>query len=127
MKKMTLGAMILGFVALTAGCVSNPLKGGWRYSDGNAVIGLEVKKGDECEIRLSRFLGKDLKKSCRYEPNKQAVSPSATSPKSYLLYLRNDEGQCDVFADFEFIHDSQAGIVTFLVGDTPFKMQKIRN
>lgn len=107
------------------GCASNPMVGQWRFNDASGTsIGLAIGKEDECTLSLSRFLGKSSEKGCRYSLNERAASSDAEAPKKYLVYLKDDNGQCDVFADFEFEHDKNAGILTFLVGETPFVMQK---
>lgn len=119
-------AISLAVLAMvTTGCASNPLVGKWRYNDTSGTsIGLELAKENECTLSLSRFLGKDSEKGCRYSLNEREARDDAEAPKKYLVYLKDDSGKCDVFADFEFEHDKDAGILTFLVGDTPFVMQK---
>lgn len=111
-------------VVITAGCTSNPVVGDWRYSDGNTVIDLSVQDKEACELSLSRFVNKDLKRACRYELNKMKVKAADSPVQSYLVYLHDDAGRCDAFADFEFTHDVNSGLLTFLVGDTPFYMQQ---
>lgn len=125
MKKYSIYLGLLGVLSLLTACSSNPIQGRWQFSDGSTVIGLTLAGDDECELSLSRFIRDDLKKSCRYEPNKEVTkSIDSEGQHGYLLFLKDEAGRCDVFPDFEFFHDEVAGLVTFLVGDTPFIMQK---
>lgn len=121
---------LCGALSLLAGCASNPLEGQWQYSDGNTTIGLDLQSDDRCELSLSRFVRDDLKRVCRYELNKYGVESGVinaeTDRERYLIFLHDDAGNCDVFADFEFAYDKDAGLVHFLVGDTPFAMQKVK-
>lgn len=123
MKALAIIAALCAMAAIT-GCASSPVSGNWKYSDGNTKIGLDLLDGEACELSLSRFVSQDLKRQCRYELNKMKVKNAEAAQKSYLIYLHDDAGRCDAFADFEFIHDSNSGLLTFLVGDTPFYMQK---
>lgn len=121
MKLASVGVIL----TMLAGCASNPLLGQWRYNDESGTsIGLALNKESECTLSLSRFLGKNSEKGCRYSINEARPITDPQAPKKYLLYLKDDAGKCDVFADFEFEHDVGAGILTFLVGETPFVMQK---
>lgn len=125
MKAVKLPACSILLAALMSGCASNPLVGEWRYNDPNGTsIGLALANEQECTLSLSRFLGKASEKGCRYSLNELEQSSEPEAPKKYLVYLKDANGQCDVFADFEFEHDKNAGLVTFLVGETPFVMQK---
>ncbi|HEY7772408.1 MAG TPA: hypothetical protein VIC26_04450 [Marinagarivorans sp.] len=116
-------------LVLLTGCASNPLEGQWQYSDGNTTIGLDLQDGERCELSLSRFVRDDLQRVCRYELNKYGVESGVIDAKEdrerYLIFLHDDAGNCDAFADFEFAYDKEAGLVHFLVGDTPFAMQKL--
>lgn len=113
------------FAITMSGCATNPLVGNWRYNDTTGTsIGLALDKEEECTLSLSRFLGKSSEKGCRYSLNERETVADPEAPKKYLVYLKDDNGKCDVFADFEFEHDANAGILTFLVGETPFVMQK---
>ena len=85
------------------GCASNPMLGEWQYQHQATSIGLELKADEECNLSLDRFVKKNLKKSCRYEPNAHASANN--QGKSYLVFLRDEEGHCDVFADFEFLYE----------------------
>lgn len=125
--RMILKGCVAGLVVLmTAGCASNPVAGNWQYADGNTVIGLNLKGKEACELSLLRFVSSDLKRKCRYELNKMHVKKDAQSPiEHYLVYLHDEQGRCDAFADFEFTHDTHANLVTFLVGEAPFYMQKL--
>jgi hypothetical protein len=117
---ITMGCTI-GVCGLSA-CASTGMKGQWRYEDANAIIGLNIKNKDSCELSMSRFMAEPLKKDCRFSTNKQAVAPEGKA--AYLIFLKDANGQCDVFADFEFVHDNAAQSLTLLVGDTPFEMKK---
>ena len=119
--------LMLG-VALSslAGCATNSLQGQWQYSDGNTMIGLNLQSEELCELSLSRFVRDDLKKTCRYETNKHDKVTDPKAPQGYLVFLHDDAGNCDVFADFEFNYDRDAELLTFLVGDTPFVMERLK-
>ena len=121
-KLMAISAV---FAAL-AGCASNPLVGQWRYNNASGTtVGLDLDEDEQCSLSMARFLGRDLEKGCRYSLNEQVTpDPKADEKASYLIYLKDDNGKCDVFADFEFDYDPNQGVVTFFVGDTPFVMQK---
>lgn len=125
LKTAITAAGVTACTMIMTGCASNPLVGNWRYNDTSGTsIGLALEKKDECTLSLSRFLGKSSEKGCRYSLNERESLKDPEAPKKYLVYLKDENGQCDVFADFEFEHDKNAGILTFLVGETPFVMQK---
>ncbi|WP_394203716.1 hypothetical protein [Marinagarivorans algicola] len=112
-------------VSMMVGCASSPIAGKWQYSEGNTVIGLDIQGKETCELSLLRFVSSDLKRKCRYERNALHVKQDAQSPiEHYLIYLHDEQGRCDAFADFEFTHDTHANLITFLVGEAPFYMQK---
>ncbi len=116
-------ALVVVFCCLYfAACSHHPLTGEWKHQNKGIVIGLDLKRSDECNLKLSRFLGNTLEKGCRYERNDKA--PNNSNGEHYLIFLRDETGHCDVFADFEFVYEEQADVISFLVGDTPFLMKK---
>ena len=124
MKKIVIS---LGVVLTSlGGCASNGMQGQWQYSDGNTTIGLGLHPKELCEISLSRFVRDDLKKTCRFELNKHTKETDPKAPKNYLIFLHDDAGNCDVFADFEFNYENGADVLTFMVGDAPFVMEKLK-
>ncbi|MDZ7923451.1 MAG: hypothetical protein U5M23_05190 [Marinagarivorans sp.] len=128
---MKIIALITGSILMTglAGCASNNLVGRWAYESDNVSIGLNIKDSEACELSLTRFLAKDAKKDCRFSERKPSLKPATTdaenkNKKQYLLYLADDSGHCDILPDFEFDVDTKAGLLTLLVGEQPFVMQK---
>ncbi len=115
-------------VVLTSlgGCATSGIPGKWQYTDGNTTIGLNLQAKELCEISLSRFVRDDLNKTCRFEKNKHTKEADPKAPKRYLIFLHDDAGNCDVFADFEFSYAPGDDVLTFLVGDTPFVMEKLQ-
>lgn len=115
----------LGVTLLLIGCTSQPLLGRWQYQKEATIISLDLQRGEECSLSLSRLTGKGVEKGCRYELEKYPAHDDAGDRiKSYLVFLKDDAGNCDVFADFSFWYEQEANVVTFLVGETPFVMQK---
>ena len=128
---MKIITLITGSILMTglAGCASNNLVGRWTYEGDNVSIGLNIKDGETCELSLARFLAKDAQKDCRYSERKPPLNAATgdaknENQKQYLLYLADESGHCDILPDFEFGVDTNAGLLTLLVGEQPFVMQK---
>lgn len=119
-------------LALLSGCTANPLVGDWRFNNGGAIVGLTIDDAESCRLSLSRFLTEEVAKDCKFsKSNAHTISPikkgdvdNVAENDRYLIFLKDENGNCDVLADFEFIFDKQAGILNFMVGDDTFPMQK---
>jgi len=92
------------------------LIGTWENLTKGALVGLELKDPENCNLYIERALQKRSDRTCKYEPFEDR----------FLIFLFNEHGLCNSEADFEFIYEPQAPLLRLLIGGSEIALQKMQ-
>lgn len=90
------------------------LTGTWLNDSDGTRVGLNLQPKGQCSMSIERSLSTRSERDCTYEPFEDR----------YLVFLLDDQGQCDGSADFEFIFRPELPLITLLVGDAQIYLNR---